>query len=45
MDNFEWAWGYSKRFGIAYLDYPTQRRILKDSAEFYRNVIARNGLE
>jgi beta-glucosidase len=45
MDNFEWAWGYSKRFGIVYLDYPTQRRILKDSAEFYRNVIARNGLE
>jgi beta-glucosidase len=45
MDNFEWSWGYSKRFGIVYVDYPTQRRILKDSAKFYREVIARNGLE
>jgi beta-glucosidase len=45
MDNFEWSWGYSKRFGIVYLDYPTQQRILKDSAKFYREVIARNGLE
>jgi beta-glucosidase len=45
MDNFEWAWGYSRRFGIVYVDYPTQRRVLKDSAKFYREVIARNGLE
>jgi beta-glucosidase len=45
MDNFEWAWGYSKRFGIVYVDYPTQRRILKDSAMFYGDVIERNGLE
>jgi beta-glucosidase len=35
MDNFEWALGYSKRFGILYVDYPTQRRILKDSAHWY----------
>jgi beta-glucosidase len=45
MDNFEWAWGYSRRFGIVYVDYPTQRRILKDSAMFYGDVIERNGLE
>ena len=29
LDNFEWAHGYSKRFGIIYVDYPSQRRILK----------------
>ena len=45
MDNFEWALGYSKRFGIVYVDYPTQRRILKTSAKWYRQVIARNGFE
>jgi beta-glucosidase len=45
MDNFEWAYGYSKRFGLAYTDYPTQRRIPKDSARFYRTVIERNGLD
>ncbi len=39
MDNFEWAFGYSKRFGIVYVDYDTQRRIPKDSAYWYRNVI------
>jgi beta-glucosidase len=44
LDNFEWADGYSKRFGIIYVDYPTQRRIPKMSATFYRDVIARGGL-
>ncbi|MHC1693485.1 MAG: GH1 family beta-glucosidase [Sphaerochaetaceae bacterium] len=39
IDNFEWAWGYTKRFGIVYCDYATQRRILKDSAYFMRDVI------
>jgi len=39
VDNFEWAHGYSKRFGIVYVDYPTQRRILKDSARWYANFI------
>jgi beta-glucosidase len=33
MDNFEWAFGYSKRFGIVYVDYESQERILKDSAK------------
>jgi beta-glucosidase len=36
LDNFEWADGYLKRFGIVYVDYPTQRRIPKDSALWYR---------
>jgi beta-glucosidase len=45
LDNFEWAFGYSKRFGIIYVDYPTQRRILKDSGQWYAQVIARNGIE
>ncbi len=40
LDNFEWAEGYTKRFGIVYVDYPTQRRILKDSALWYRDFIA-----
>jgi beta-glucosidase len=40
LDNFEWAYGYSKRFGIIHVDYPTQRRTWKDSAYWYRDVIA-----
>jgi len=43
MDNFEWAEGYKQRFGIVYVDYPTGRRVLKDSAYWYRDVIATNG--
>src|SRR5579883_807347 len=35
MDNFEWGEGYSKRFGIVYIDYPTQRRIIKESGYWY----------
>jgi beta-glucosidase len=44
MDNFEWAWGFSKRFGIVHVDFATQQRRLKDSAHWYRGVIAANGL-
>jgi beta-glucosidase len=44
LDNFEWAYGYSKRFGITYVDFSTQQRIPKDSAHWYRNVIARNAV-
>jgi beta-glucosidase len=40
LDNFEWAEGYSKRFGIVYVDYPTQRRIIKDSGRWYAAFIA-----
>ncbi|GAA2308733.1 GH1 family beta-glucosidase [Glycomyces scopariae] len=43
LDNFEWAEGYSKRFGIVRVDYETQRRTPKRSAEWYRDVIASNG--
>ncbi len=44
MDNFEWADGYSKRFGIHYVDYKTLQRTPKLSAEWYREVIARNAV-
>ena len=44
MDNFEWAEGYAKRFGIVHVDYTTQQRTLKDSAKWYRSVISRNGI-
>ncbi|MFJ4705603.1 GH1 family beta-glucosidase [Streptomyces anulatus] len=39
MDNFEWAYGYDKRFGIVRVDYDTQARTLKDSAKWYRDTI------
>jgi beta-glucosidase len=41
LDNFEWAEGYAKRFGIVHVDYETQRRTLKRSGEWYRELIAR----
>jgi beta-glucosidase len=44
MDNFEWAWGFSKRFGLIYVDYANQRRIPKDSARWFAEVTRRNGL-
>jgi beta-glucosidase len=44
MDNFEWADGYTNRFGIHYVDYDTQKRTPKLSADFYREVIARNAV-
>lgn len=44
MDNYEWAWGYTKRFGIVHVDYETQKRTPKRSALWYRDVIGRNGL-
>ncbi len=43
FDNFEWAAGYSCRYGLIYVDYPTQQRIVKDSGWWYRDVIASNG--
>ena len=45
LDNFEWGFGYSRRFGLVYVDYPSGRRIPKHSFAWYREVIARNGLE
>jgi beta-glucosidase len=45
LDNFEWADGYGKRFGIVYVDFATQKRTPKLSAQMYQTVIAGNGLE
>ncbi len=39
LDNFEWAWGYDRRFGIIRVDYETQQRVVKDSGRFYAEVI------
>ncbi len=45
LDNFEWAHGYSKRFGLIYVDYATQQRIIKESGAWYAQVISRNRIE
>jgi beta-glucosidase len=44
LDNFEWAEGYAKRFGLAFVDFGTQRRILKRSGEFYASVTKANAV-
>jgi len=44
LDNFEWAFGYTKRFGICYVNYETLQRIPKLSAKFYSAVIERNAV-
>jgi beta-glucosidase len=44
IDNFEWAWGTSKRLGLIYVDFPTQKRIIKDSGYWYKKVIQNNGI-
>jgi beta-glucosidase len=44
MDNYEWAWGYTRRFGLIYVDYHSQTRTPKSSARWYADVIARHGL-
>jgi beta-glucosidase len=43
LDNFEWSLGYSKRFGIVHVDFASQQRTMKDSARYYREVIATRG--
>jgi beta-glucosidase len=45
LDNFEWALGYAKRFGIVHVDFKTQARIVKDSGLWYAQVIRQNGVE
>ena len=44
LDNFEWAWGYQKRFGIVFVDFGTQRRIPKASSAFYADVARANAV-
>jgi beta-glucosidase/6-phospho-beta-glucosidase/beta-galactosidase len=45
MDNFEWAQGFSRRFGMVYTDYETLERVPKKSAGWYSRVIRENGIE
>lgn len=45
LDNFEWSEGYDPRFGLVYVDYATQKRVLKDSAFAYRKMIESNGTD
>ncbi len=45
LDNFEWAWGYEKRFGIVRVDYDTQVRSIKDSGREYSRIIATRALD
>jgi len=43
LDNFEWAYGYTERFGLVYVDYQTQERTVKDSFHWYKGVMEQNG--
>lgn len=45
LDNFEWAYGYGMRFGLVYIDFETQRRVIKNSGTWYRQVIQDNGFQ
>jgi beta-glucosidase len=45
MDNFEWSWGYTQRFGLIHIDYQTLQRTPKDSFAWYRDLIQANGFE
>ena len=44
LDNFEWSYGYSKRFGIIHVDHKSQKRTIKNSGYLYKDIIKNNGL-
>ncbi|MBG6083826.1 GH1 family beta-glucosidase [Zhihengliuella flava] len=44
LDNYEWAWGYEKRFGLIHVDYTTQKRLVKDSGLEYRHIISERAI-
>jgi beta-glucosidase len=44
IDNFEWVRGFKMRFGLVYVDYATQQRIIKDSGRWYAHVTRQNGI-
>ncbi|MEU4804591.1 GH1 family beta-glucosidase [Actinosynnema sp. NPDC023587] len=44
LDNFEWSFGYTQRFGLVHVDFDTQRRTVKDSGRFFADVVARNAV-
>jgi beta-glucosidase len=44
LDNFEWALGYQMRFGLVYVDFENQRRIIKESGHWFSRVIQENAL-
>ena len=45
LDNFEWAWGYSQRFGVVHVDFATQRRTVKSSGHWFASVAASNAVQ
>ncbi len=44
LDNFEWSFGYTQRFGLVHVDFDTQQRTVKDSGRFFAEVVARNAV-
>ena len=44
MDNFEWSWGFDRRFGVVHVDFATQQRTIKDSGRWLAGVAAANGI-
>ena len=45
IDNFEWSWGFDRRFGVVHVDFATQRRTIKDSGRWLAGVAAANGVK
>ena len=45
MDNYEWGFGFTKRFGVVHVDYPSQKRTIKDSGIWYAKLCLSNGFD